>query len=145
MRELLTQQAVARYASGKALASEIARKNIKAAGRWILRKCAAEMRATTEYCELYRQIQAEYRAAHPFIGLATTDAYAAYLRELGHAVVTHPDLQAVQAAFMKDAIPRWAARYHQQKDENPGRAVSGVRPGPLKEETSHFSEAGIGA
>jgi hypothetical protein len=116
-REKLTQLAVERYARGEACNSEEGRHNSAIAAKWIMKKAQEALRVETDYNERYAEIQARLRREMPYDGPLDSSDYYDYLRKLGKAVTSHPELRKLSDAFIREAIPRFSAEWLKKREE----------------------------
>ena len=110
-REKLTRLAVERYARGEACNSEEGRNNSSIATKWIMKKANEALRLETDYNERYAEIQARLRREMPYNGPLDSSDYYDYLKKLGTAVTSHPELCKLHNDFMVQAIPRFSAEW----------------------------------
>jgi hypothetical protein len=72
----------------------------------IMRRAARELRAETDYCAVFADVQARLRRELPYDGPKEGSDYAEYLHNLGRATAAHPMCQEILGSFMRQAIPR---------------------------------------
>ncbi len=116
-REKFTQDAIEKYARGEACNSEEAKANKAKAAKWIMKKAQEALHTETDYDERYAEIQAQLRREMPYDGPLETSDYYDYLQKLGKATVNHPELRELADTFMSEAIPRFAAAWHERKGQ----------------------------
>jgi len=116
-RAAKTEEARARYEAGIGISDPESILKQRAAGKWIYKRCHEEMIAATDYAVTYARIQARIRMEKPYDGPQSHSDYQDYLRKLGQEVVSDPELRAIQDAFMREAIPRWANEWQLRKQD----------------------------
>ena len=72
----------------------------------ILKRAHQELRAETDYCAVFAEVQEMLRRELPYDGPKEGSDYADYLQKLGRATVAHPRCQEIVSSYMSEAIPR---------------------------------------
>jgi len=117
-KEMYRQLAKDRYAAGIGLNSEESKAAKAAASKWIMKAANDALRAETNYNDAYREAHLRLRREMPYDGPSDCADYYDYCKKLGTAGVNSPECRKIADEFMVLAIPRFAKKWQERKNND---------------------------
>jgi len=119
-RAMKTAATAALYESGGGINSPQAIARSRAACTWIMEHANHELNADEEYKTLFRDTHIRLREEMPYVPRDWDNDYIAYCSQLCTAVAKDSAVRAMADSYMRDALPRWAAKWPAERVRREG-------------------------